>query len=689
MDVETRGHGRRHTAVAVLGTVIVAVVFATMLLRQRPPEVYYGLFLFHNGPSAVVLLWMGRFILRRQRGHRAGLIFMVIGVIQVVHVVAALVADVRLVDAGIEAPITPDFAMTPADLPLGAAVALWAMGWLWVPAPVLAITMLPLVFPDGRLPGPAWRPVVAIAAAGAAALMVGLGIDGWPTADWAPEDTPAPLQALIAVGGLGVLTATVAGFVAMAMRWRHADPSRRSQFRVVGAAAATLALLGIATYPWQQVWVPVILVAFHGLLVAYALAVARYRLHDLEPVLGRAAVAAILSVLVAAIYVVIVVGVGSLVGRGVDSTWLPLAAVGVVALLIEPARRRARRLVDRLLYGRRADRTEVMSRLAARASTSRMADVLGEVTELLVRSTGAARAEVWLDLSAQLQPAAATGNSSEPEPVLRAAVAHHNEQIGELRLFARAASDLVPDAAQLLGDVAHALGVVVRNDQLTVQLRAQLDELHASRQRLVEAHDQARRSLERDIHDGAQARLISLRLRLGALRAHTGGPDDRRLAEELDTLGHEVDTAVRSLRDLARGLHPPILEQSGLAAALRAYTRDLPVPVSVTAHSARRYRRAVEGAAYFCCLEAVQNAVRHAGTQRIAVELHADENVLRFCVRDDGAGFVPDHRRAGTGLVNIDDRVSALGGTTVVESALGGGTRVTGTIPAQSLAEDR
>jgi signal transduction histidine kinase len=697
VDTRARAVGTTLTLVAVTGTLVVVAAFASMLLRQRPAEAYYDLFLLHNGPSSVVLFWMGRLVLRHRPRNGAGRILLAIAVVGALHTAVATWADVRLVAAGWETmPSGAD--AVPADLPLDASVPLWVMGWLWVPAPVLAITMLPLVFPDGRLPGPRWRAVAALAAVGAALLVAALSVDAWPTATWAPEDAPAVVVIPLAVGGAAVLVAAVGGFLALALRWRAAGAGRRRQFQVVGVGMGGLAVVAIGAYPWQQWWAPAVLVAFNALLVAYALAVARYRLHDLEPVLGRAAVAALLSVLVAAVYLAVVVGVGGLVGRGAQGTLLPLVAVGVVALLVEPVRVRARRLVDRLLYRRHADRTEVLSRLAARASTSATAsDVLGEVVQLLLRSTGAARAEAWRDVDGPAEGEhapvlAAAGTSDESDPVLRATMAHGGERFGELRLYARATADLAPDARRLLDDVAHALGLVLRNDRLTARLRAQLDELRASRRRLVEAQDRARRGLERDIHDGAQARLVAVRLRVGALLARARVPDGvdaHRLTADLEALGLEVDSAIRSLRGLSRGLHPPVLDQAGLVEALRGFVRDLPVPVEVGGRGVARYPRAVEGAVYFCCLEAVQNAVRHGGAATVDVGLTAEDGELRFSVADDGTGFDPDAVSHGTGLTNIGDRVSALGGRMRVDSHPGGGTRVTGAVPAQPLTEDR
>lgn len=679
------------TAVAVTGTVVVAAACALMLVRGRPLEVWYTLYLFVNAPSSVALYWIARQVLRARPGHRAGQVLLAVAVVETVHVVAATLTDVGLVAAGITGPLTEDTANTLVlgELPRSVSVPLFVMAWVWVPGPVLIVAVLPLVFPDGLLPSPRWRIALATAAVGTLAMVVAMAIDAWPVATWTVRDHPAIVDVLTAAGLLAVAVATVAALVALGLRWRRAGPDGRWPFRVVGCAAAAMAIVTVVTYPWQWLWVPAIHVAFSALIIAYGLAVARYRLHDLEPVLGRAAVAAALSALVAAVYLTVVVGLGAVLGRTAEGALLPLVAVVLVALLVEPVRRRTVRLVDRVLYRRRADRTEVLSRLAARAGRpATTAEVLDEVTELLVRSTGAERAEMWADGA----PAAAATAGTSPNgtvPVLGAAVVHHGERFGELRLYAHAAADLVPDAPQLLDDVAHALGLVLRNDRLTTELQTRLDELHASRQRLVEAQDRARRGLERDIHDGAQARLIAVRLRLGALRAGSWVEDgDGTAAAELDALGHEVDAAVRQLRELARGLSPPVLENSGIAAAVRAATRGLGAPVAVTANGLGRYPRAVEAAVYFACLEAVQNAVRHGAPTTVDVDLDADAESLRFCVRDDGCGFDPNRATAGAGLAGIADRTAALGGHTRVRSGAGG-TRVSGRIPVQPLDADR
>ncbi|MGH3433116.1 MAG: hypothetical protein ACRDQB_09800, partial [Thermocrispum sp.] len=227
--------GRWLTVSAVLGTLIVAAAFGVMLARARPIGEYYGLFLFHNGPSAIVLLWMGRLVLRRRPGHTAGRILMAVGLVHTLHVAVAVAADGRLLAAGYDPPLEQAAALPPSALPLDAATLLWVMNWLWVPAPVLAILLL-VVFPDGRLPSRRWWPVPAAAAAGAALLMTGFVVDAWPTAPWGTADVPAVVGLLLACGGLLVAAATVACIAALIIQWRRAGATARQPFRVVGVA---------------------------------------------------------------------------------------------------------------------------------------------------------------------------------------------------------------------------------------------------------------------------------------------------------------------------------------------------------------------------------------------------------------------------------------------------------------------
>ncbi|MGN6242408.1 MAG: GAF domain-containing sensor histidine kinase, partial [Motilibacteraceae bacterium] len=239
-----------------------------------------------------------------------------------------------------------------------------------------------------------------------------------------------------------------------------------------------------------------------------------------------------------------------------------------------------------------------------------------------------------------------------------------------------------------LGELAGRLGVVLHNAALDAALQETLDdlrranaELRASRSRLVAAADAERRRIERDLHDGAQQHLVALAVNLGLARQLlTESPEEA--GEVLAALSGDVQATIAELRSLAHGIYPPLLLDSGLAEALRAAAVRSPAAAVVRAEGVGRYPAQVEAAVYFCCLEALANAGKHAPGARVEVVLADDGGRLRFTVRDDGPGFDPAVvGAAGHGLVNMADRVGAVGGSVRWDSAPGRGTTVTGEVP--------
>ncbi len=213
------------------------------------------------------------------------------------------------------------------------------------------------------------------------------------------------------------------------------------------------------------------------------------------------------------------------------------------------------------------------------------------------------------------------------------------------------------------------------------ELQALLDDLRAAQRRVAAAGDAERRRVERDLHDGAQQRLMAIRLELGLVRELLDD-DPRAAGQRLDELHHELDATVEQLRELAHGLYPPLLASDGLYAALVSVARHSPMPVTVEGDGMARAPRSIESAAYFCCLEALQNATKHAGSgATVSIHVASCEHALRFRVSDDGAGFDPEAVRPGYGLINLRDRIDALGGQVEVVSAPGQGTTVQGRIP--------
>jgi signal transduction histidine kinase len=210
-----------------------------------------------------------------------------------------------------------------------------------------------------------------------------------------------------------------------------------------------------------------------------------------------------------------------------------------------------------------------------------------------------------------------------------------------------------------------------------------LHELRRSRERIVAAADDERRRIERDLHDGAQQRLVALRIKLELaeeLSRSEGLPD----ADQLHQLGEDVGEALDEVRALAHGVYPALLIGGGLDDALRAAARHSPVPATVAITDVGRQPPQIEAAVYFCCLEAMQNAAKHAHAKALSIVV-SDGDALRFSVSDDGRGFDAGELASGRGLVNMRDRVAAAGGTLVVTSAAGGGTTVSGTIPHPAL----
>jgi signal transduction histidine kinase len=230
-----------------------------------------------------------------------------------------------------------------------------------------------------------------------------------------------------------------------------------------------------------------------------------------------------------------------------------------------------------------------------------------------------------------------------------------------------------PVKEKLVRDLAAQAGLVLRNVRL-------IEELRASRQRLVAAQDEERRRIERNIHDGAQQQLVALNVRLGlARRSVRANPDAAEAA--IEALQADVTSTLGDLRDLARGIYPPLLADQGLAAALEAQAKKAALPVEVHASGLGRFAREVESTVYFCTLEALNNVAKYAGASSAGVRLTNGGGELRFEVCDDGRGFDVETTPRGSGLQGIADRLDAIGGRLEIRSAPGEGTTVIGSVP--------
>jgi signal transduction histidine kinase len=590
------------------------------------------------------------------------------------------------------------------DLPLG-DVALALSGPTWVPFIGLSGFLL-LLFPDGHLPSPRWRWFAWFCAGGMTLLVLAFLLTPGTFEDIGFPQVRNPLgidplgalvpgvYALVAVVPLTV----VGGAVGLVRRLRRAtDDVERHQLRWLVWAAGLIAvsyvlaflpnLLGTPDADDWGTWIQVVGVLSFALIpIAIGIAVLRYRLYDIDLVIRKTVVFTVLAAFITVVYAGVVVGVGALVGSRGDPVLSAIAAA-LVALAFQPVRRRARRVADRVVYGRRATPYEVLADFSERVGETYAADdVLPRMARVVGEGIGAERAEVWLRLDGHDRLAAVWPSDALPSRSAEAAeaafaVEHQGQVLGSLAVVTPPKDPMNPEKTKLVTDLAAQAGLVLHNVRLTEELRARLDDLRAAQKRLVSAQDNERKKLERNIHDGAQQQLVALAIKL-RLADQLVDRDPVRAHGALAELQTEAATALEDLRDLARGIYPPLLADGGLAAALDSQARRATMPVEVDVRLTARLAPEIEAAVYFSCLECLQNVTKYADASRAVVKVALDGDDVVFEVADDGGGFDPSSHSYGTGLQGIADRIGALDGAVEVWSEPGGGTIVRGRVPA-------
>jgi signal transduction histidine kinase len=654
----------RVLAVATVALAVVALgagAAGLVVSPGRPQLLWLSVAAALSFPSLV----LGLVIARRQPDSPVGALLAAVGLV----VCNAAATDVY--GAALQAQ--------PGHLPtFDVVVSLMQGAWVWLYVPV---ALLLLFFPDGRLPSPRWRPVAVGVPLVAAAFTL--------LAAMAPEPYPAPWdRAPHALGRLGqwagplalallpiVLALLVASAASMVGRFRRADHVTRTQlkwFMFAGLSVPATLLWGWASYLLLEspdLVVVGLAVMYLTIPVATAIAMLRHDLYDVDRAMSATVTYGLVSSALLGVFTVASFLVGMALGRG--SAAATAAATTACAVALVPLRDRLRRRVDRRLYPVRSAALDAVDELRRRAH---LGEARPEHLEVALRT---ALRDAGLQVGYRVpgrdgledasgEPLAFDGGR-QATPVMLG-----DQEIGVLshsRPCPRALADEVADASSLLVEVV----------RLRSELRRAVLEVESSRTRLLHVGYDERRRLLRDLHDGAQQRLVSLgmALRLAQRHLQDGSID---LDGVFDQSVAELATAIAELRQLANGLRPASLEE-GLAPALATLagtvplTVDLNLGVVVVADD-------VSTTAYYVASEALANAVKHAAAKRIGLVLAQDGAQLLIRISDDGLGgaqILPD-----TGLAGLGDRVAAIGGTLVVRSPIGGGTVVEATLPCAS-----
>jgi signal transduction histidine kinase len=603
----------------------------------------------HNGLIAASFTTVGLYVLRRRPGHREGLLFVAVGAAHAVMFAAR------------------QYGLHAGPLP-GAS---W-IGWLGVwplPLVLVLVGIAVMCFPTGRLPSRRWAPVVGILTAVGVVLSVFSAL--WPV-EYARTGLvaahPFDLPGLAAADSFDTVARPV-GYLLFQLTWvacvvvrvrrARGDEARQLRWFLFAATlSAAVMVLGLAI--WRSP-VPGTLAA-PLLAVAAGAAILRYRLYDIDPVINKSLVWGAMAALVTAGYAVVVVGAGRLVdGYG---TLLSLLATGLVAVAFEPLRRRVQRLADRVVYGRRATPYEALARLSAHF-TAPAGRVLDGICTTVADAVGARQVTLWTgsadDLRAMCAWPAATPLPAGPHTLaaLGAVPVRYDGQFrGAIAVTKAPGETLSSGEAHLLGDLAAQAGLVL--------------ELRATAQRLVAAGDAARRRLERDLHDGAQQRLVTVAMELGRVVRLAANAGAAEVGAQADGVRRQLLDAIAELREMARGLHPAVLTQDGLEAAVGFLADRSALPARLTVSVPRRLPAEVESTAYFLVSEGLTNAAKHSGADTVAVRLALDGTGLLVEVSDDGGGGAV--ARAGSGLEGLADRLATLDARLTIESGSTGTT---------------
>ncbi|MBA2287671.1 MAG: hypothetical protein H0W02_19525 [Ktedonobacteraceae bacterium] len=445
-------------------------------------------------------------------------------------------------------------------------------------------------------------------------------------------------------------------------------------FSQPGPAHALFAILSEVTFPLVLLLVP----------ITIAVAVLRYRLWDIDLLINRTLVYGLLTASIIGFYLLVVVGLGTLLSE-LGNVLLSLLATGLVAVLFQPLRQRLQRAVNHVMFGERDEPYRVLARLGSRLEATLATDaLLPTIVETVAQALKLPYVAITYKHLAEDVLAASAGEARVREELVRVPLVVQTKQVGDLVLAARAHGDSLTSAdLRLLHDLAPQIAVAVQAVQLTAELKQLTADLQQARTWLVAVREEERRRLRRDLHDGLGPTLASLTFKIDAAR-NLLNQDSERADRLLESVRQQVQEAITDIRRLVYDLRPPALDELGLFSALREQATSSQNPrlqIIVDApESLPLLPAAVEVAAYRIAQEALTNVVRHAEARQCRLSLRLQERLLTLQIADDGKGIAPEHH-IGVGLLAMQERAVELGGKCTIAAGPSGGTTIQVSLP--------
>lgn len=584
-------------------------------------------------------------------------------------------------------------AFTPAAPLPGAVLARWLSIWIWLPNVLLPFTFLLLLFPDGKLISPRWRPIAWAAGVGSMVLTLSIALHPGPLGGFGiREANPlgvaggAPIiDALMQVAAPFLLVGIVGSIASVVVRFRSARGIERAQLKWLAFAGVIVIIANVlGGIPWliwgdssitQELYIIITDITIVNIVAAAGVAILRYRLWDIHILINRTLVYGALTTLVVAIYIVIVGVAGVLLQTG-GSLLVSLFGTGIVAFSFHPLRERLQHGINRLMYGERDDPYAVLGRLSQRLEmVAASQSVLPTIVETVADAFKLPYAAIALKEGEQFVIAAEYVRSPMFSPAAELEIlplVFQLETIGQMLLAPRAPGELFsPPDRRLLESIARQAGVAAYNVRLT-------QELQRSRERLVTTREEERRRLRRDLHDELGPIIAAMSFKLDVIhnRAEYDANAVKTTAAELKT---QMQGVLADIRRIAYDLRPPALDELGLVGALKehiaSHNRVQGLQITLEApETPPPLPAAVEVAAYRIALEAITNVSRHAKAHHCSVRLSLFGD-LCLEVIDDGRGL-PAEARAGVGLMSMRERAEELGGACRAQALAQGGTEV-------------